>query len=60
MPKNTLAFVTSPRPPLVEEEEADVTGLEDPFIAASENGFMLSRGDEAIYITPRAQACLAF
>jgi hypothetical protein len=51
--KNTLAFVASPQvgddvfAPLEEEGGDDVTVLEDTFVAASENGFMLRRGDEA-------------
>ena len=55
--KNTLAFIASPQagdgaPAFAEEEgEGDdgVTVLEDTFVAASENGFMLSRGDKATW-----------
>ena len=62
LPKNTLAFVAFPQAPLVEQEEEDVTVLEDPFVAASENGFILRCGDEAVWtcITPGAQACLTW
>ena len=63
LPKNTLTFVASPqapRAPRVEEEKEDVTVLENTFVAASENGFMLRRGDEATWtcIAPGAQARL--
>ena len=47
LPRNTLAFVASPRAPLVEEEKDDVAVLEDSFVAARENGFVLRRRDEA-------------
>ena len=60
LPKNTLTFVASPQAPRVEEEKEDVTVLENTFVAASENGFMLRRGDEATWtcIAPGAQARL--
>ncbi|KAN0127973.1 hypothetical protein V8E53_014227 [Lactarius tabidus] len=66
--KNTLAFVASPQvgddvfAPLEEEGGDDVTVLEDTFVAASENGFMLRRGDEAAWtcIAPGAQASLTW
>ena len=47
---------------LVGQGEDTVTVLEDTFLAASENGFMLSRGDEMAWtcITPGAQARLAW
>ena len=62
LPKNTLTFVASPQAPLVEAEERDVTVLEDTFVAASENGFVLRRGDEATWtcIAPGAQARLTW
>ena len=62
LPKNTLAFAVSPQTPLVDEEKEDVTVLEDTFVAASENGFMLRRGDEATWtcIAPGAQARLTW
>ena len=61
LPKNTLAFAVSPQAPLVEEKD-DVTVLEDTFVAASEDGFMLRRGDEAMWtcIAPGAQARLTW
>ena len=62
LPKNTLAFAVSPQTPLVDEEKEDVMVLEDTFVAASENGFMLRRGDEAMWtcIAPGAQARLTW
>ena len=62
LPKNTLTFVASPQAPLVEAEEGDVTVLEDTFVAASENGFVLRQGDEATWtcIAPGAQARLTW
>ena len=51
LPKNTLTFVASPQAPLVEEEVVDVMVLEDTFVAASENGFMLRRGDVDVHCT---------
>ena len=62
LPKNTLAFAVSPQAPLVEEEGEDVKVLEDSFVAASENGFMLRRGDEATWtcIAPGAQVRLTW
>ena len=62
LPKNTLTFVASPQAPLADEEEGDVTVLGDTFVAASENGFMLRRGDEATWtcIAPGAQARLTW
>ena len=69
-PKNTLTFVASPQagddaPALVEEAKKGDDGvmvLEDTFVAASENGFMLSRGDEAMWtcIAPGAQVRLTW
>jgi hypothetical protein len=65
----TLAFVAAPQvgdhaAVLVEEGDNDdeVTVLEDTFVAASENGFMLRRGDEATWtcIAPGAQARLTW
>ena len=58
LPKNTLTFVASPQAPLVDEQEEDIMVLEDTFVAASENGFMLKRGGEATWtcIAPGAQA----
>ena len=60
--KNTLTFVASPQAPLAEEQEEDVAVLEDTFVAASENGFMLRRGDEVKWtcIAPGAQARLTW
>ena len=62
LPKDTFTFVASLQAPLVEEQEGDVTVLEDTFVAASENGFMLRRGDEATWtcIAPGAQARLTW
>ena len=62
LPKNTLAFAVSPQAPLVGAEKEGVTALEDSFVAASENGFMLRRGDEATWtcIAPGAQARLTW
>ena len=62
LPKNTLAFAVSPQAPLVDEEKEDITVLEDTFVAASENGFMRRRGDEATWtcIAPGAQARLTW
>ena len=62
LPKNTLTFVASPQAPLADEEEGDVTVLEDTFVAASENGFVLRRGDEATWtcIAPGAQSRLTW
>ena len=62
LPRNTLTFVASPQAPFVDEEEGDVMVLEDTFVAASENGFMLRRGDEATWtcIAPGAQARLTW
>ena len=44
------------------EEEEDVTVLGDTFVATSENGLMLRRGDEATWtcIAPGVQARLAW
>jgi len=67
--KNTLAFVASLQDaalPFVGEEEGDDGGgvmvLEDSFVAASENGFMLRRGGEVTWtcIAPGAQARLTW
>ncbi|KAF8258886.1 hypothetical protein EI94DRAFT_1669339 [Lactarius quietus] len=66
LPKNTLAFVASPQVghDMVEEvgSEDDVTVLQDTFVAASENGFMLSRGSEPTWtcVAPGAQARLTW
>jgi hypothetical protein len=68
LPKNTLAFLASQvgdyAEKLVEEGDNDDGGtiLEDTFVAASENGFMLRRGDEATWtcIAPGAQARLTW
>ena len=48
--------------PLADEEDEGVTVLEDTFVAASENVFMLRRGDEATWtcIAPGAQVCLTW
>jgi len=62
--KSTLTFVAVPQfePVLAGQDEDTVTVLEDTFIAASENGFMLSRQDEMAWtcITPGAQARLVW
>jgi hypothetical protein len=62
--KNTLSFVTAPQceSALAGQGEDTVTVLEDTFLAASENGFMLSREDEMTWtcVTPGAQARLAW
>jgi hypothetical protein len=67
LPKNTFAFVTpqvgDDAVALVEEgEDDDVTVLEDTFLAASENGLTLRRGDEAAWtcIAPSAQLRLTW
>ena len=62
LPKNTFTFVASPQAPLVEEQEEDVIVLGDTFVAASENGFMLRRGDGTTWtcIAPGAQARLTW
>ena len=62
LPKNTFTFVSSPQAPLVEAEEEDVIVLGDTFVAASENGFMLRRGDGTTWtcIAPGAQARLTW
>lgn len=63
--KDTLTFVVSPQsdstPPAEEGGDA-VTVLEDSFVAASENGFMLGNEDEMTWtcIAPGAQAQLAW
>jgi hypothetical protein len=68
-PKNTLTFITSLQvsedaAPLVEKEGDDngVTVLDDIFVAASENGFMLRRGSEVTWtcIAPGAQVRLTW
>jgi len=60
--KNSLTFVAVPpsESALSGPEEDTVTVLEDTFLAASENGFMLSREDEMAWtcISPGAQARL--
>ncbi|KAH9979676.1 hypothetical protein BJV74DRAFT_780156 [Russula compacta] len=63
--KNTLTFVAasqSDSAPPAEEGGDAVTVLSDAFVAASENGFMLSREDETTWscIAPGAQARLAW
>ena len=63
--KSSLTFVTAPQCESAlagQREEDTVTVLEDTFLAASENGFMLSREDEMTWtcITPGAQARLAW
>ncbi|KAF8267688.1 hypothetical protein EI94DRAFT_1801322 [Lactarius quietus] len=66
--KNTVAFVASPQvgDDIVEEVEQgsddDVTVLQDTSVTASENGFMLSRGNETTWtwVTPGAQARLTW
>lgn len=47
---------------LAGQEEDTVTVLEDAFLAASENGFMLSRENEMTWtcVTPGAQARLVW
>jgi len=65
-PKNALAFVVVAAAPSMQEgggdDDGDVLVLEDTFVAASENGFMLSRGGEPTWtcIAPRAQARLTW
>ncbi|KAF8495724.1 hypothetical protein F5888DRAFT_1615424 [Russula emetica] len=62
--KNTLTFVAVPQfeSALAGQGDDTVTVLEDTFLAASENGFMLSRENEmtGTCITPGAQARLAW
>jgi len=63
--KNTLTFVAAPQADSAApaEERGDaVTVLNDVFVAASENGFMLGREDERPWtcVSPRAQARLAW
>ncbi|KAN0127952.1 hypothetical protein V8E53_013574 [Lactarius tabidus] len=66
--ENTLTFVASSQvsndtaTPLEECHDDDVTALEDSFVAASENGFLLRRGEEAAWtsIAPGAQVCLTW
>ncbi|KAF8258689.1 hypothetical protein EI94DRAFT_1707764 [Lactarius quietus] len=66
LPKNTLAFVASPPvgDDMMEEEGSDeeVTVLEDAFVAASESGFMLSRGSEPTWtcVAPGAKTRLTW
>jgi hypothetical protein len=67
LPKKTLAFVAAPQVgehavPVEEGDDDEVTVLEDTFVAASENGFMLRRGDEATWtcVAPGAQARLTW
>jgi hypothetical protein len=68
LPKKTLAFVAAPQVgdhaavPVEKGDDDEVTVLEDTFVAASENGFMLRRGDEATWtcIAPGAQARLTW
>ncbi|KAN0128649.1 hypothetical protein V8E53_013568, partial [Lactarius tabidus] len=66
--KNTLAFVASSQVSndaaalLEERDDDDVTVLEDTFVAASENGSLLRRGNEAAWtcVAPGAQVCLTW
>ncbi|KAN0114252.1 hypothetical protein V8E52_006902 [Russula decolorans] len=62
--KNSLTFVALPQSEsaLAGQGEDTVTVLEDTFLAASENGFMISREDEMAWtcITPGAQARLVW
>ncbi|KAN0127962.1 hypothetical protein V8E53_014216 [Lactarius tabidus] len=66
--KNTLTFVASSQvsndtaTPLEEGDDHDVRVLDGSFVVASENVFLLRRGDEAAwtYIAPGAQACLTW
>jgi len=65
--KDTLAFVASPQAGInatavADKEGDDVTVLEDTFVAASENGFMLRRGGEVTWTctAPGAQASLTW
>ena len=62
--KSTFTFVAVPQSELAlaGQGEDAVTILEDTFLAASENGFILSREDEMAWtcITPGAQARLAW
>jgi hypothetical protein len=62
--EDTLTFLAVPQSEsaLAGQGEDTVTVLEDTFLAASENGFMLSREDEKAWtcVTPGAQARLAW
>ena len=62
--KNTLTFVAVPQPDStpVEERGDAVTVLDDVFVAASENGFMLGREDETPWtcVAPGAKAQIAW
>ena len=62
--KNSLTFVAVPQSEsaVAGQGEDTVTVLEDTFLAASENGFMLSREDEIAWtcVTPGAQARLSW
>jgi hypothetical protein len=62
--RNTLTFVSAPQPEasLAGQGEDTVTVLEHTFLAASENGFVLSREAEMAWtcIAPGAQARLAW
>jgi len=63
--KNTLTFVVAPQSDTAKTEEFGgdtITIFEGAFVAASENGFMLSREDETAWtcIAPGAQARLVW
>ena len=62
--KNTLTFVAASQSDLApaEEREDAVTVLDDVFVAASENGFMLGRENEMPWtcVAPGAQARIAW
>ena len=62
--KNTFTFVAAPQSDsaLAEGGGDDVTTLDDVFVAASENGFMLGREDETPWtcVAPGAQAQVAW
>ncbi|KAI0265603.1 hypothetical protein BC834DRAFT_924224 [Gloeopeniophorella convolvens] len=65
--KHTLTFTASIQPdaappPAVESADSEVTVLDDAFVAASENGFMVSREAETTWTctAPDAQARLAW
>jgi hypothetical protein len=61
--KNSLTFLAAleSESPLVEEEDS-VTIVEHALVAASENGFMVSRGEEVTWTctAPGAEAHLAW
>ena len=62
--KNTLTFVAVPQFDLAHAEERGdaVTVLDEVFVAASENGFMLGRENETPWtcVAPGAQAQIAW